>query len=528
MRPLTADPTDFAADRFSLAGRRDALAACLVVLVAALAFFLLNTAQGIGIFTDSTRYMGISARPHDAPLYHWALTAGARLGLSFATAATIVAVITLLANVVLIFAILARAVSGWIVPTLGTALVVLSPQFTTLHSSAMSEPPFLTFLLLTIYASLLYFESGSRKALIAASVFLGLATLTRFAAPPLGAAIALVILASPALDRKRKLTDVALLAGVGGALFIGWMIYSQLTAGRSIGRALWFYGNMGPKEWLSSLEVMTAWILPDQFPLAIRVIVLAAVLWIALSFGFRSLKAYATDAGSGAPSIARVLSAILALFFVFYLLFIVLSVSIEANLTLTGRYAFPAYVMLAMLMALRIADYRATNPATRLGWVVVLGLAVGVCAMHTVRSAARTTEVSRDGYGYQNVSWRTSPTIDAVELLPSRGIIYSNGPDIISYHTGRTAEFSPHEYLLRTGEPEIGNPLSRQIGRLQRIARDHKVYIVMFDRVDWRHYLADENDLVESLNLQQVSATADGRVYRVPPAAAAQPKGLSQ
>ncbi|MDG5747608.1 glycosyltransferase family 39 protein [Qipengyuania sp. XHP0207] len=516
MRSLAADPTELTLRHMPLVQRRDAQIACIAILAFALGFYLLNTAQGIGIFTDSTRYMGISARPYDAPLYHWALTGGVWLGLNFSTTAWIIGLATLVANVVLVFTLLARVVAGWLVPAIGTALVVLSPQFVTLQSSAMSEPPFLAFLLLTMHAALSYFQSRSAAALIACSVFLGLATLTRFSAPPLGAAIAVLILATPAMDRKDKLRDVMLLFGIGGALFLGWMAYSQLTAGRSIGRDLWFYGNMGPEEWLSSLEVMTAWILPDQFPLAVRIAALIGVLWFGLSHGIVAMRAFASPEGHRTNIAWSSLSAMLALFFIFYMIFIVLSVSIEANLTLTGRYAFPAYAILAMLVALGIARSRVTPSAIRHGPAILIGVALCIGALHSARSAARTPEVYREGYGYQHVSWRTSPTLLAIDALPQHAVIYSNGPDIISFHTGRTTQFTPHEYLLRTHLPEVGNPVSKQIDRIRGIADHYPTYVVMFDRVDWRHYLAEENELVSELALDKPAAFRDGRIYQVP------------
>ena len=517
MRQITADQPTYASKDSFFGEDRKAQLSCLAVLAVAMIFFLFNTAQGIGIFTDSTRYMGISARDYDAPLYHWALTFGRELGLQFTQTATIIAVLTLSANIILIHSLLARATGGWLLPTVGAGLVALSPQFVTLHSSAMSEPPFLTFLLLTMWAALNYFQTGKRRSLIICSAFLGLATLTRFAAPPLGAAIAVIILATPGLDRRQKFRDVAWLTAVGGVIFLAWVAYSQMTAGRSIGRELWFYGNMGLGEWVSSLEVMTAWILPDQIPLMVRIPILVTIIGTALAHAIGSLRIH-TEAGSIPSSHpAAVLSAMLGMFFIFYMIFIVLAVSIEANLTLTGRYAFPAYVALAMLATLAIFNFQLNAPGNRCGFAVIIGLALMICGLHGVRSVARTPEVYRDGYGYQHVSWRTSPAIAAVKPLPHEAVLYSNGPDIISFHTGRTAEFSPHEYMLRTGKPEQGNPIALQFQTLRSLADEYPTYVVMFDHVTWRHYLAGEEKLVTELGLQKMYQSRDGRIYRIPP-----------
>jgi Dolichyl-phosphate-mannose-protein mannosyltransferase len=502
-------------DQNGEAPRRPATVACATLVALALLTFAISTHQGIGIFTDSTRYMGISAREYDAPLYHWLLVAGPAFGLSLTGMATLVAVVTLCANIVLIFGLVQRATGRWQYATMATALASLSPQFVTLHTAAMSEPLFLMLVLLTMWTALSYFESGSRRMLMASGVMLGLATLARFAAPPLGAAIVLLIMLDRRVELRQRLGDCLRFAGVSGAIFLAWVIASQLSAGRSIGRDLWFYGNMAPSDWVAAGKAMMAWLLPDAVPTIIRLPLLIGVLGFAMWQAVRQLSAYASRSDDGQHGAGSVLTLLLALFFIGYMAFIWLSVMIEANLRFTGRYALPAYVILLMLVTIQVRAMVEVRSARSGLWLGFIGLACVLLAGHAVRTASRTAEVFREGYGYQSALWRNSPTIAAVRQLPAKAQIYSNGPDIIAYLTGKTADFSPHERLLRTDLPEKGNPVETQFERLLSVAQSDPVYIVMFDNVEWRFYLASEKRLVAGLPLTQIGKFNDGRIYKV-------------
>jgi hypothetical protein len=488
--------------------------ACLGLVLISLLLFALNTRHGIGIYVDTLRYMELSPVNWDAPVYPWMLKLGKGLGISVLTAASIVAVLTLCANIVLAFSLINRASGDWRFATVGCALIAFSPQFVNFHASAMSEAPFIMFLLLTIWTALNYLENSDRIWLIASSLLLCVATLTRFTAPPLGIAIAALILCDPRLSTKRRWTDAALLAGVGGGLFFAWVGYSQLTAGRSIGRVLAFYGNMGQAEWLGDLKTVAAWLFPDKVGLELRVALLLGLLGFAAWMLPKQLKLWRGGRDQSLPSSVP-LTLILGLFFIGYLAFVYLSTSIEANLSLTGRYAFPAYCILVMLITVLASSLERSQQGLLLTLAILAG---AMLVSHSVRSAVRTSEVYRDGFGFHHSEWRTSPTMDAVGRLPSNAKIYSNGPDVITFLLGRQAHMSPADRQPRTDLPDPGTSLEIELGRVREDAGQEPVYLVMFDRIDWRFYLASENLLKASLTLVPVETFADGRIYQVDPA----------
>lgn len=519
LRPF---PRDRAAARASL---RSAIA-CALLLAVALVMFAFNVHHGIGVYPDSTRYMGISPVPYDAPVYHWMLVGGHALGPSLLATAMALAAVFLCSNVVLVFALVQRASEDWRMAAVATAVLILSPQFVTIHAGAMSEAPFMTFMMATMWFALDYFERGRRRDLLLASLLLGVATLTRFTGPPLGLAIALVILARPTASFGRRLVDCMVLALPGAALFFGWVVWSTETVGHSIGRDLVFYGNMGQQQWHNNLETLAAWLFPDQVPLPLRVALLLAVVafaaWqTARQWGRWRAASEATTTGSLVTGDLRAaFMLMMAIFVIAYLGFVWLSTALEANLSLNGRYALPAYFAFAMLLGVAASALDRARKAERAILAALAVLALAVIGSHAMRSAVRTHEVYAKGFGYSARIWRESPTMAAVRALPANAVVFSNGPEAIALLADRPALLSPQERELRTDRPEPGNPVERQIAAIAARAAvgDAPVYLVFFDNVDWRFYLSPEDKLVRTLSLRPAARLTDGRVYLVPAA----------
>lgn len=492
--------------------------ACATLVLLSLLLFQLNSHHGMIVSPDSTRYMGISPIPYDAPVYHWMLVLPHALGVPLLTAAEIWAMIALVANVTLIFALIRRVTEDWRYAAIGTALIALAPQFVSLHAAVLSEPPFIAFVMLTFWFSLNYFEDGARQNLVLASLMLGMATLSRFTAPPLGVAIVLVILSDSRLPFGRRIVDSALVALPGAALFFGWVALSTLTVGHSIGRELHFYGNMGPAQWWANLETVAAWILPDAVPLVIRLALLVALLGFA-GWQFACQFAAWRQARLDRSCEQRIVfSLMLGLFFVGYLAFVWLSTALEANLQFVGRYGLPAYVILVMMVTVQAGGLDRNLRAIGTISLALAGLAALILTGHALRTVVRTHEVFSEGNGYLSRAWQASPTIAAARALPADAVLYSNGADALALLTQRSTRIVPQERLLRTDRPDPNNPAEAQIAAMKAEANAGlPVYVITLDRIDWRFYLASEDRLKRELQLLPAGSFSDGRIYRVAP-----------
>ncbi len=483
-------------------------------IAAAIAFVLVlaSTRHGIGILPDSTRYMGMNDVPYDAPLYAWLLMLLSHAGIGMAAGAKLLGLVLSAANAALTWYLLARTTGRTFAAAIGTGLIVLSPQFVDLHSSALSEPLFLFFFLAIYIAFLNYLESERVAWLVIAALLTGLCSLVRFTAPPIGFALAATLLISRRHPWPRRLRDAAILSLIAGGLFAGWCVASQLTAGQSLGRELSFHGNMGAMQWMKSLEAMAAWLLPDQVSLAARVGILATVA-IAGAYIVGRTSGMAIAQSRWSKVAEPLLPMALGLFFLAYVAFMVLATSIEANLSLTGRYAFPLYVSAVLMISIAASMRFAPDDRVRRVITGLACLAIIVLCGHLIRTALRTKQDFQNGKGFAAPSWTGSPTLRHVAALPPQATIWSNAPDAVAYVTGHKAHWLPWRVMPRTGLPDPAHPYAAQVEQVRQSLRTHEGYLVFMRHVEWRPYLATETRLVSDLNLQLVANEPDGRVY---------------
>ncbi len=492
------------------------------LVLVSLLLFLLNTRHGIGILPDSTRYLGL-APSQDAPLYSWVLAAVTKLGLTRAQSAEMVGLILACINPLLIWQLLARMTRRPAYAAVGTALIIFAPTFVALHAAAMSEPLFLCFIFLSLLTLLRFWETADRRWLIACSIAIGVAGLTRFTAPPLGAAIAIGLLLDRRVPFGRRVVDVVILAALSSAIFLSWSLLSQMVAGHSLGRTLAFNGNMGAKAWHTSLVTLLSWLVPSQVPDKYRLLLslLAAICSAALVFWQISRTVRRTGA-EAAPE--RLLPAVLTLFLPFYLVFFFVAASIEANQTLVPRYALPIYVTTILLMTIVIAEARGVSGVIGRLQTILIAVAALVLVGNVVRTAQRTHQAYAQGVGYSSLAWMRSPTMQAVAHLPANTTIYTNAPDAIAYVLRRHAVFIPMLALPRTGHEDPAHPFAAQIYELRNDPNPSNKVFVFFNRVDWRFYLPTEARLQGLLQLKLRDRESDGRIYTLPLAAAGDAK----
>lgn len=493
-----ADPDRFWAVGFPL----------LAVLI-----FLMSTHQGIGILPDSARYMNMAATPWDAPVYAAMLQLVALTGIDIVAGAWGIGLVLSGLNAFLTWHILRVASGRATYAAMGTALVVIAPQTVALYGLAMSEPPFLTAILATLLAFLRYVQSGDRRWLIAVGVGIGVASLVRFTGPALGAAMALFLIIDPRHDAKRRVADVARILIPSAVIFLGWAAIAAEVSGRSTGRPLEWLGNMTAREWWLSFNALAAWIVSDEVPAAMRRILflmaMSASLFILVRHG-RSVLGRAANGNAEASLIAIPLG----FFFFTYLAFMVLATAIETNLHLNGRYAYPIYCTSIMAVTIAMAQVNIADPVIRWLHRALIGLACLMLVSHGIRSTVRVHQAWQEGVGFASLDWARSPTLAAVDRLPRDAVIYSNGSDAIGYVLRRPARDIPAPFMLRTGRDDPNFPYRVQLAGAQAALARGNAYVVFLNRIDWRFYMASEQELIRQLRLVPVAKLEDGTIYK--------------
>jgi 4-amino-4-deoxy-L-arabinose transferase-like glycosyltransferase len=473
--------------------------------------FLLSTRHGIGILPDSTRYMGLVSNPYDAPMYAWIIRGIAATGVPIELGAKVFGLLVVCANSYFLWSILARATANQLLAGFGTAIIIFSPHFVGIHSLAMSEPLFIFCILIVLMALIKFLETEKQIWLIGCGIAIGITSLVRFTGVPLGAAVAsFLLLRSGRRLLAQRFVEAGIVGLFSGAIFSAWAFAAKMGSGQAIGRDLAFHGNLNAKQWVGGLNTLSAMLMPAQIPLVLRIAVLFLVIagcaYLCSGFVRRNRRL------QGRKEL-EMLAIVLGLFFVFYVAFVALSALIEANLFLTGRYGFPAYVTLVMLLTIVLTDAGLNNGSLKYFRWMFFGLAALIFSMHIVRTVDRTRDDYAKGIGYASLAWTNSPTMQSLKKLPPEALIFSNGEDAVAYVLRRKSYFVPVHVNSRTGFADPNNPFEKQVEDLRRKLLSEPGFVVFFDNIDWRFYMVAEEELKRLLNLKLIDKQADGRIY---------------
>jgi hypothetical protein len=193
----------------------------------------------------------------------------------------------------------------------------------------------------------------------------------------------------------------------------------------------------------------------------------------------------------------------------------VLSTAIEANLSLNGRYAFPIYVTSIIMITVALGQLIASKGRRHWLHTGLAAVSLVVLGSHILRTSVRSYEAFKSGIGYASLTWSNSPTMGFLRDLPDNAIVYSNGKDAVSYVLERQVQSIPERVRPRTGLADPANPYEKQLLDMRNNLAKSDAYVVFFDNIDWRFYLATEAELKQRLSLEQVATKSDGRIFRM-------------
>jgi hypothetical protein len=482
---------------------------------------LVMTRQGVGIDADSVAYVDLARhlragdgfalspglttmadphalRPtaHFPPLYPVVLALGEALRLD----AWIVArwLGALLAGVTALLVGLVVRDAG--APP-GRALVVVWLTITAVdwlrvHAWALSEPMFLTSLVVALGALARQLRAPAPGWLLAAAGAAGLAALTRYTGLALLAAGGLALAAWTPRPAARRLRDAAVFLAVGGLPLAAWHVRGFLVGvpGRPLEAHL-----ITPGRLRQGLDTISAWLLPETVPAGIRAAVLILAI-LGLGLLWRRVPPRTP---------AQALTRVVVVFTGCYAALLVATISfVYLNVPLDHRLLIPLLPS-ALLVGWRVADAAEPGTPLRRG---LTAAALALALLATLRAALWVGVAEVDELGYASRLWRQSQLVAAVRGLPADTLLVSNAPDALYSLTGRRAQFIPLRANPYTGAARADYPAALTVldARLQA----QPGALVYFRWLRWRWYLAPERDLVGALPLARlVDAGAEGALY---------------
>ena len=360
------------------------------------------------------------------------------------------------------------------------ALFVLNASLLRLHTTALSEPLFLFFTLLSFWMFDLYHERDAHWLwLVACSAFVGLAYLTRYAALALAATIVIGLLVLHKSWRRRLMSVVIFACGLLPWI-AGWAIRNSVVGGTTTNRTLvWHPITAANAE--TALRTVSGFLVPveawRQMLFRVPGLFLVLVLAILAAVLCYVVVWIARRRASPDGSTREVLSLLHAIYIFAYLGSIFASMSFfDASTKFRLRILSPVYVALfVLLIALGVWAWERKR-----GLVVVLGtlvFAVSVSGLTWTMS-----ELMKGGQGYASFRWYDSQAMEFLRGLPREVMIYTNEPGAVYLYTGTPGYVLPDQVDPVTAASRPG--FKQGLAQLQADIRSGTAVLALFSGGD--------------------------------------------
>ncbi len=509
---------------------------CLTLLIIlasliAVALTLYATTLGVDISGDSVTYLhaarniiaghGLTFILPDGsqshllvfpPLYPIMLATGWIARLDPITFARYLNCLALVATLTFTALLVARYTRNMWVIALALFLGLTSRPLLFGYTRLMSEAPFVTFVLATLFFLTAYLHRPRRTSLIFAALCIAIASLTRWAGISLVPVAFAAILLCRARPQRARVIDSVLLILIIVIAMEAWTLYNHQPASRPYGGRTLALHPPPRVKLVAGARALSNWFAPHEYPVS---------EWpaIALTFAVLAIPLIARRAG------IRTAPLDLAVIFVIsYIAFILISLTFfDAAIPLNSRIWMPLVPPLVILLTAALV-IPARLPYYRQLIALLLAFPILLNTYCTWRYA---NDLHHAGQGYLSAAWRDSELMAYLKKIPPKTPIASNAQDAIYTLLNRSAYGFP---MARFRTIAKDNPnLRADLVRLYTHDLRKKGLLVFSNRIKRGDFLPTKTRIEKYLNLQPVAELSDGQIYKItgirkrPPAPTTQP-----
>ncbi len=372
---------------------------------------------------------------------------------------------------------------------IGGLLVSTSPILLKFSSTVLTEILFALWVLLILFLMFRHALSGRDRCLALMGLISALAVLTRYAGLFL-----MLPFAYYWLRRRLPLWKGGLLTLSPAITYVLWKFY-LISVGGEETRHLVFHPPSGYhlKVFLETVVRFISFVPSVLLNPAILLVLVAGVLLLVFARGGK------------VDGRRRMLIEMAVVFFMSYLIFLFLSISLMDFYTLPDERILS---VLYPLLVVALVSYLSTFPLSRAGLFLLT-----LVALNLYGDAALRREKSAPYTGYNGPYYRHLQVIDYVRKhLPPDAIIYSNGPDLLWYYTRRPASMLPR--LILPVERRYNPRFKEEMRKMLEHLTSGKGYIVIFAPIR-RGYLPPVRDIMREVPVKDVVELRDGLILVV-------------
>jgi hypothetical protein len=501
------------------------IAFILFIVMAAFGSMFWITPHGSGVSPDSTIYIGgaksiltgkgftINGSPiiHFPPLYSLFLTAINLFENNLVQTARFLNACLFGINAGLIaLSVYLTTDRKYLTSVLAALFFASSADFVNLHAWAWSEPLFISLSLACLIFLWLYFNRPTPTFLIASSLSLGCALVTRYiGAAFVPAALVIVYWGGKGRPFIQRLFTTLIWLMITCLPTILFLLRNMIVAQSATDRSLAIH-PLPVLRYLSQLMTIGfTFIVPVSFPAGLMAGVTSLIAIFLIVVGIIFFMRRRKDNTLLPIDIA--MPAACLLLSVSYILFLYLSISfMDASTPVDTRLLSPILVLLIVggFSAIWAISKSFKSPIVRTGLILIAAVLI---AFRTLGSFQTAQAIQKNGLGYNTLHWINSESIAFVNELPGNVVIYSNGADVLGFLTEKESLSVPRKADPGTMKP---NPLyEEELNAMCKNIVDGKALMLFFNQITWRWYLPNQEEVASGCKLSILQSFGDGIIF---------------
>jgi hypothetical protein len=424
--------------------------------------------------------------------------------------ARLLAIFFFSANLMLLGLAVSLCTKRSLVATVCMILFFLSSSPTmSVHSMAWTEAPFITFSMATFLLFCRYVSRPSIYLLLLASLTAGCAVSTRYVGVVLFPTIVLAFLLMDHRPLRQRLRDIFIFSSISCLPLIFWLIRNILLAQSATNRQLVF-DPVGLSHAKKMFYALGNFILPIPISNLMKALFVAGT--IILLFRVVPIIYRKTTCKQHAASTEVLLPVLCIMYAVIYVVFLFISISFfDAHTPLDSRILLPA--SLPVIVACIVLAWLMSQQLNRRWiWSTFVLFVFFIVSINMTPAIATAVKIHENGQGYNSRYWNNSDIIAALVENPSEvPIIYSNGPDVIRFWTGKEAMMIPAKKFA--GVDRVNSDYQKQLTQMLQECKQGKALIVYLNAITWRWYLPSIEEIETTEILPVLKKGQGGVIY---------------
>jgi hypothetical protein len=407
-----------------------------------------------------------------------------------------------------------RASMSWIIPATGAILLLISPVILETHLMAWTEPLFLFLLFLSFGWLTAYIRKPVWINLVLSAAVAGMAVLTRYA----GITLVLTGLVGIVFFSPGRLQDKLKAVGIFGAVSLTpvffWITRNLLIGGTTANRELSFHPITKTQLWIG-INTVSGWFgIPESAPSLLKFSVLMAVALTFIAILYFQTKWGKIDhnLGTGDKNAnLPVLGKLVLLFITIYVFFLIFSISFfDANTPLDDRMLSPIYISGLLLAVYAISILFSLPHNIKLAKYVFSIFLLVFSTVSAYTSIHIVSGIYINGIGLNSRAWHESETLKEVEKYPLDISVFTNAPDAVYLHLGRSAASLPRKF--ESAAQKVNNDYESDMAFMKSEVDSERAVIVYFSNLK-RPSITTDEELNQEFRLNKLTYLSDGMIF---------------